>query len=82
MFGDEPRPEWMTSAGCQGYPVAWWYAEPHQVVERRRAQAICEGCQVRAVCAGYAIEQGQRYGTWGGLSERQRAKLRRLPLAA
>ena len=30
-------------------------------------------------CAAYAIQYGERYGVWGGLSERERAALARGP---
>jgi WhiB family transcriptional regulator, redox-sensing transcriptional regulator len=40
-----------------------------------RAKAICARCPVIGPCAAYAIQHDERYGVWGGLSERERAVL-------
>ncbi len=38
---------------------------------------MCEACEVKAECLEFAITQGERIiGIWGGLSERERRKLR------
>ena len=42
-----------------------------------RRQAICTSCEVRAQCLEYALENDERFGIWGGLSERERRKLRK-----
>ena len=48
--------------------------------ERRRrlleAKRICEQCPVLAVCRRYALENGEKFGVWGGLSESERRRLR------
>lgn len=36
---------------------------------------VCQGCPVRAECLEYSIVTNQRYGVWGGVSERNRRKL-------
>jgi WhiB family redox-sensing transcriptional regulator len=41
----------------------------------RVPKRICGGCEVRAECLEYALETGQRFGIWGGLSERERRPL-------
>ena len=33
--------------------------------------------EVRAECLQYALEHDERFGIWGGLSERERRKLKR-----
>ena len=40
---------------------------------------ICNSCQIQTACREYAIQTGQPYGMWGGLtaSEIQREALRR-----
>ncbi|WP_344753531.1 WhiB family transcriptional regulator [Leifsonella bigeumensis] len=43
----------------------------------RNAKSICVSCEVRAQCLAYALEHGERFGIWGGLSERERRTLRR-----
>ncbi len=38
---------------------------------------MCAACEVKAECLEFAITQGERIiGIWGGLSERERRKIR------
>lgn len=41
------------------------------------AKAVCRRCPVQDGCAQWAIDTGQRYGVWGGLSPEDREKLRK-----
>jgi len=43
------------------------------------AKRVCAACQVRAECLQYALDRGERFGVWGGLSERERRVLARQP---
>jgi WhiB family redox-sensing transcriptional regulator len=43
------------------------------------ARAVCRICPVSAPCLQYAIDNGEEWGIWGGLSERERRGLRRDP---
>ena len=43
----------------------------------REAKRICAGCEVRAECLEWALTNDERFGIWGGLSERERRPLRR-----
>jgi WhiB family redox-sensing transcriptional regulator len=43
----------------------------------REAKKVCVSCEVRAECLEYALENDERFGIWGGLSERERRKLKR-----
>ncbi|MBU3751599.1 MAG: WhiB family transcriptional regulator, partial [Mycobacterium sp.] len=38
---------------------------------------ICLGCEVRDACLDYALANDERFGIWGGLSERERRRLKR-----
>jgi WhiB family redox-sensing transcriptional regulator len=40
------------------------------------ATAVCHRCPVAGECLAWALDTGQRYGVWGGLSEQQRHQLR------
>lgn len=40
----------------------------------RAALRICALCDVRDECLEYALEKGERFGIWGGLSERARRR--------
>jgi WhiB family redox-sensing transcriptional regulator len=43
----------------------------------RDAKKLCAACEVRAQCLEYALTHDERGGIWGGLSDRERARLRR-----
>lgn len=43
----------------------------------RQAKQVCRACEVRAECLEYALAHDQRFGVWGGLSERERRRLKR-----
>jgi WhiB family redox-sensing transcriptional regulator len=51
---------------------------PEKGGSTREAKATCLGCDVRAECLTYALITDQRFGIWGGLSERDRRRLKRL----
>jgi WhiB family redox-sensing transcriptional regulator len=51
----------------------------------REAKRVCTGCAVRTECLEYALSNDERFGIWGGLSERERRRVRlqrRTPLSA
>lgn len=43
----------------------------------REAKKVCLQCEVRDECLQYAIDNDERFGVWGGLTERERRALRR-----
>lgn len=46
----------------------------------RDAKKVCGACMVRSACLAYALENEERFGIWGGLSERERRRLKRKPV--
>jgi WhiB family transcriptional regulator, redox-sensing transcriptional regulator len=67
--------DWQERALCaQTDPEAFF---PEKGGSTREAKRICAGCEVRAECLEYALAQDERFGIWGGLSERERRRLRR-----
>ena len=50
---------------------------PEKGGSTREAKRVCRGCEVRAECLEYALEHDERFGIWGGLSERERRRLKR-----
>lgn len=41
------------------------------------AKALCAACDVRAECLEYALANGEKFGVWGGKTERERSALKR-----
>jgi WhiB family redox-sensing transcriptional regulator len=39
------------------------------------AKRICAACPVRAECLAFAVASGERFGVFGGLSERERHRM-------
>ena len=78
----EPEPiveptadQWQDRALCaQTDPEAFF---PEKGGSTREAKKICLGCEVRHECLEYALEHDERFGIWGGLSERERRRLKR-----
>ena len=67
---------WQTEAKClQAEPDTFF---PEKGGSTREAKRICTDCPVRAECLEYALENDERFGIWGGLSERERRKLKRI----
>ncbi len=50
---------------------------PEQGGSTREAKQICTTCEVRSECLEYALSRDERFGIWGGLSERERRRLNR-----
>ena len=68
-------PEWQERALCaQTDPEAFF---PEKGGSTREAKRICMGCEVRDACLEYALAHDERFGIWGGLSERERRRLKR-----
>ncbi|MCW2288808.1 transcription factor WhiB [Leucobacter luti] len=72
---DDEALAWQTDALCaQTDPEAFF---PEKGGSTREAKRICDTCEVRSECLDYALENDERFGIWGGLSERERRRLRR-----
>ena len=66
---------WQERALCaETDPEAFF---PEKGGSTREAKKICTGCEVRADCLEFALANDERFGIWGGLSERERRRLRR-----
>ena len=50
---------------------------PEKGGSTREAKRICLGCEVKDSCLEYALANDERFGIWGGLSERERRRLKR-----
>lgn len=73
--GDDNALAWQSDALCaQTDPEAFF---PEKGGSTRDAKRICTSCDVRGECLEYALNNDERFGIWGGLSERERRKLKR-----
>lgn len=61
------NPELFFPVGTKGPAIA-------QIAE---AKAVCAKCPVRTECLEWAIESGQEYGIFGGMTEDERKAARR-----
>jgi WhiB family transcriptional regulator, redox-sensing transcriptional regulator len=67
--------EWMLEAKClDADPEAFF---PEKGGSTREAKRICAACPVREECLDHALANDERFGIWGGLSERERRRLKR-----
>ncbi|WP_328219586.1 WhiB family transcriptional regulator [Corynebacterium argentoratense] len=67
--------EWQEYALCaQTDPEAFF---PEKGGSTREAKRICQACSVRDECLEYALLNDERFGIWGGLSERERRRLKK-----
>lgn len=73
--GDDNALAWQSDSLCaQTDPEAFF---PEKGGSTRDAKKICTSCEVRTQCLQYALANDERFGIWGGLSERERRKLRK-----
>lgn len=69
------RLAWQDQANCKGANADLFF--PERGASTRTAKAICRECQVRPECLEFAITTGEKFGIWGGMSERERRRVRR-----
>ena len=75
LFGLPDESSWQERALCaQTDPEAFF---PEKGGSTREAKRVCTGCEVKAECLEYALDNDERFGIWGGLSERERRRLKR-----
>jgi WhiB family redox-sensing transcriptional regulator len=66
---------WQERALCaQTDPEAFF---PEKGGSTREAKRVCMACEVRAECLEYALANDERFGIWGGLSERERRRVKK-----
>jgi len=51
---------------------------PERGGSSKAARAVCRDCPVKAECLRYALANREQFGIWGGTSERERRRLRKL----
>lgn len=75
MIEDDELNSWQNLANCLGVDPDLFF--PERGASTKEAKAVCQGCTVREDCLQYALANGEKFGIWGGLSERERRRIRR-----
>lgn len=66
--------DWQDYALCaQTDPESFF---PEKGGSSYEAKRVCLACEVRDECLEYALKHDERFGIWGGLSERERYQLK------
>lgn len=76
VFGESfsfERPAWQAEAACADSDSEDFFTERGE--SEKGAKEVCAGCDVRAQCLEFGLHE--KFGIWGGLSERQRSAVRR-----
>ncbi|MDQ5914013.1 MAG: WhiB family transcriptional regulator, redox-sensing transcriptional regulator [Patescibacteria group bacterium] len=66
---------WQNLSNCLGVDPDLFF--PERGASTREAKEVCKGCVVRGDCLEYALSNGEKFGIWGGLSERERRRIRK-----
>ena len=66
---------WKDLSNCLGVDPDLFF--PERGASTREAKEVCRGCEVRIDCLEYALQNGEKFGIWGGMSERARRRIRR-----
>ena len=74
LAGEEER-SWQGQANCKGVDPDLFF--PERGASTREAKEVCRGCVVREDCLEYALANSEKFGIWGGMSERERRRGRR-----
>ena len=67
--------DWKDSSNCLGVDPDLFF--PERGASTREAKEVGRGCIVREDCLEYALLNGEKFGIWGGMSERERRRIRR-----
>jgi len=67
--------EWQEKALCAEVDPEIFY--PEKGGSTREAKMVCRSCEVRVECLQYALNRDERFGVFGGMSERERRRLKR-----
>jgi WhiB family redox-sensing transcriptional regulator len=71
--------DWQLQAACRGMDGAWFFPPDREQAKARtsrisRAKAVCARCPALMACRDFALDNGELFGVWGGLSEDDRIK--------
>jgi WhiB family redox-sensing transcriptional regulator len=76
---DEERLSWQEDGACRGSEPDVFF--PVSDDDAWGAKQICRRCVVQTPCLVYALQNRERYGVWGGTTEKERAEMFRRGIA-
>lgn len=80
QLGNDEDTSWRQYANCKGVNTRAFFADglndKSQI--RKELEALCGACDVRLECLSFALRNNER-GWWGGMSERGRRRIGRVP---
>jgi len=68
-------PPFWSEGACAGVDPELFF--PERGASTREAKTVCSTCPVRAECLGWALTNHEKFGIWGGTSERERRRIKR-----
>lgn len=71
---------WQEFSNCLGVDPDLFF--PERGASTREAKEVCRNCIVQNDCLEYALANSEKFGIWGGMSERERRRIRRQRNAA
>lgn len=75
VLSSDDDPGWQARGVCAETDPEVFF--PEKGGSTRQAKMVCRGCEVRGECLEYALEHDERFGIWGGLSARERLRMKR-----
>ncbi|MFD7966855.1 WhiB family transcriptional regulator [Streptomyces zaomyceticus] len=75
LTAPEPDMTWQENALCAQAGPEFFFPAPGS--STREAKQLCGACEGRVACLEYALRNDERFGVWGGLSEKERFRLKR-----
>lgn len=67
--------DWRATAPCKADPEGMFPGSLDHEIEH--AKSYCRRCPAIERCLQWALDTGEEYGVWGGLSEKERRRIRR-----
>ena len=69
LFKSDDDVSWQHRALCSQTDPEAFFPE--------KGKRVCAQCEVREQCLKWAIEHDERFGIWGGMSERERRRYKK-----
>jgi len=69
-----------SKAACRGQDTSLFFIDNGPLTSKRvrigisKAKSICKSCDIQVECLLHAVNNGENYGIWGGLTQKERAK--------